>query len=153
MALSVIIAWYIGIGLLAAAGSVAIARKVFSAKAEQIAFGLFLIPVAGFYLACTSHFRTESAWRLESAAVAAFALLGVLGTRVTGVLVIGYVAHGLWDLLHELQAHAGVDLPMGRGTEIPLAYGAFCATFDWVMAAYFYTRRRAWSVAWRGQTE
>jgi hypothetical protein len=30
-------------------------------------------------------------------------------------------------------------------TEIPLAYGMFCAAYDWVMAGYFFTRRAAWS--------
>jgi hypothetical protein len=27
----------------------------------------------------------------------------------------------------------------------PLAYGFFCATYDFLMATYFYTRRAAWS--------
>jgi uncharacterized protein DUF6010 len=149
MALSVIIALYISIGLISAAGSVAISKKLFAAKAEQIFFGLFLIPIAGFYLAFTAHFGNEGAWPLEAGAVAAFAVLGVLGIRVPVVLILGYVLHGLWDLLHELSAHAGVDL--GTGTEIPLAYGAFCATYDWCMAAYFYTRRRQWSESWGAQ--
>ena len=35
-----------------------------------------------------------------------------------------------------------------RVSEIPLAYGAFCAAYDWCMAAYFYTRRGRWSAAW-----
>ena len=144
MALSVIIALYISIGLLSSARSVAISKKVFSAKAEQIFFGLFLVPIAGFYLAFTAHFGNEGAWRLDASAVAVFAVLGVLGSRVPVVLVLGYVLHGPWDLLHELHAHADVDF---TGTEIPLAYGAFCATYDWCMAAYFYTRRRQWSAA------
>ena len=29
-------------------------------------------------------------------------------------------------------------------TDIPLAYGAFCAAYDWGMAGYFVTRRAAW---------
>jgi hypothetical protein len=145
MALSVIFALYISIGILSAAGSIAIAKKVFSPKAEQIFFGLFLVAIAGFYLAFTAHFGAEGAWRLEGGAVAIFAVLGTLGSRVPGVLVLGYVLHGLWDLLHELHAHAGVDFGTGTGTEIPLAYGAFCATYDWCMAAYFYTRRRKFS--------
>ena len=147
MALSVIIALYITIGLMSAAGSVAIAKKIFSAKAEQIFFGLFLAPIAGFYLAFTAHFGNEGAWRLEAGAVAVFAVLGVLGSRMAVVLILGYVLHGLWDLLHELHAHAGLDFGTSTGTEIPLAYGAFCATYDWCMAAYFYTRRRQWGAA------
>jgi hypothetical protein len=148
MALSAIIALYISIGLMSAAGSVAISKKLFSAKAEQIFFGLFLVPIAGFYLAFTAHYGNEGAWRLEALAVALFAVLGVLGSRVPVVLMLGYVLHGLWDLLHELHAHASVDFGTTTVTEIPLAYGAFCATYDWCMAAYFYTRRGQWSAAW-----
>ena len=36
-----------------------------------------------------------------------------------------------------------------RLTELPLAYGAFCAAYDWCVAAYFYTRRREWNAAWK----
>jgi len=151
MALSVIFALYISIGLMSAAGSVAISKRVFSAKAEQIFFGLFLVAIAGFYLVFTAHFGNEAAWRLETGAVAVFTVLGVLGIRVPVVLMLGYVLHGFWDLLHELHAHAGVDVGLSTGTEIPLAYGAFCATYDWCMAAYFYTRRRQWSAAWGAQ--
>jgi len=153
VALSVIIVLYITIGLMSAAGSVAIAKKLFSAKAEQIFFGLFLVPIAGFYLAFTAHFGNEGAWRLEAGAAAVFAALGVLGSRVSFVLMLGYVLHGLWDLLHELHGHAGVvDFVTSTGTEIPLAYGVFCATYDWCMAGYFYTRRGQWSSAWGAQT-
>jgi hypothetical protein len=39
------------IGLLAAAGAIFIARKIFAPKSEQIFFALFLIMIAAFYLA------------------------------------------------------------------------------------------------------
>jgi len=149
MALCVIIVLYICIGLMSAAGSVAISRKVFSAKAEQIFFGLFLVAIASFYLAFTAYFGNEGAWRLETSAVAAFAVLGILGTRVSVLLILGYVLHGLWDLLHELHIHAGLDFD--RSAEIPLGYGVFCATYDLCMAAYFYMRRGHWSAAWEAQ--
>ena len=66
MALSVIIILYVVIGLMSAAGSVFIAKKLFSAKAEQIFFALFLIPIAGFYLVFTAYFGDEAAWRLRN---------------------------------------------------------------------------------------
>ena len=149
MALSVIIILYVGIGLMSAAGSIAISRKLFSAKAEQIFFGLLLAPIAGFYLAFTAHFGNEEAWRLEASAVIVFAVLGILGIRIPVVLMLGYVLHGLWDLLHELRVYAGIEI-VGTSTmaEIPLAYGAFCAAYDWCMAVYFYTRRGQWSAGW-----
>ncbi len=54
MALSVIIVLYVCVGILAAAGSIFISQKLFSAKAEQIFFALFLVAIAGFYLAFTA---------------------------------------------------------------------------------------------------
>lgn len=149
MALAVILILYAGIGSLAAAGSVFLARKAFSARGEQIAFALFLVAIAGFYLAFTAHFGDEGAWRFEVGGVVAFAVLGLLGMRATAALVVGYFLHALWDVLHELSAHTELDLFgfAGQATEIPLAYGAFCLTYDWCLAAYFYTRRRDWRAA------
>ena len=62
MALSVIIILYATVGFLAAAGSIFISQKLFSAKAEQIFFALFLIAIAAFYLAFTAYFAEEEAW-------------------------------------------------------------------------------------------
>ncbi|HEY7001779.1 MAG TPA: DUF6010 family protein [Candidatus Udaeobacter sp.] len=149
MAFSVIIILYIAIGLMSAAGSVFISKKLFSAKVEQTFFALFLIVIAGFYLAFTAYFGDEEAWRLEIGGVIAFIVLGLLGVRVPVALIIGYVLHGFWDLLHEIYAHGGGDLfSSQRATELPLGYAAFCATYDWCMATYFYTRRGQWSAAW-----
>jgi Family of unknown function (DUF6010) len=152
MALSVIIILYVSIGLLAAAGSIFISQKLFSARAEQIFFGLFLIAIAGFYLAFTGYFGNQEAWRLEAGAVIVFAVFGLVGVRVPAALIIGYVLHGVWDLIHEIHAHGGGDLfGAQQTTEIPLAYGAFCMAYDWCVAAYFYTRRSQYASAWTTQ--
>ena len=149
IALIVIAALYITIGGLSAAGSVYLSKAIFSAKAEQIFFGLFLVPIAGFYLAFTAYFGVKEAWQLEATAVAVFAALGVVGVRVPFVLIVGYLLHGLWDGVHEFNAHAGSS-PLGpwQTTPVPLAYGFFCATYDFLMATYFYTRRNHWHAAW-----
>jgi hypothetical protein len=147
--LIVIVALYISIGAMSAAGSVYISKSIFSAKVEQIFFGLFLIPIAGFYLAFTAYFGDKDAWRVEATAVAVFAVFGLVGVRVSFALIVGYLLHGLWDAVHEFNAHAGGSL-LGsrRTTSVPLAYGFFCATYDFLMAAYFYTRRNEWRAAW-----
>jgi hypothetical protein len=148
---TVIVALYITIGAMSAAGSVYISKSIFSAKVEQIFFGLFLIPIAGFYLAFTAHFGDKDAWQLESTAVAVFAVFGLVGVRVSFALIVGYLLHGLWDGVHEFNAYAGGSL-LGLGprqtTSVPLAYGFFCAAYDFLMAAYFYTRRNHWHAAW-----
>jgi len=146
----VIVILYAVIGLMASAGTISIVRKILAPKAEQIFYAIFLILIASFYLAFTAYFGVATAWRLETAAVVAFAALGLLGTRLPFALIVGYPLHGLWDLLHELQAHGVCSaFDPGRLTAIPLAYGVFCAAFDFCMGVYFYTRRSAWSAAWK----
>lgn len=153
MALSVILILYFSIGLLAAAGSIFISQKLFSAKAEQIFFALFLVAIAAFYLAFTAYFGDQGAWRLETEAVIVFAVFGILGLRFPVVLIIGYCLHGFWDAVHEVHAFGGVS-PFGADefTKLPLAYGTFCAAFDWCVAGYFYTRRHEWNAAWKAHT-
>ena len=138
------------IGLMAAAGAIFIARKILTPKAEQIFFAMFLIMIAAFYLAFTDYFRAATAWRQETAAVIVFGALGLIGARLPFVLIVGYSLHGIWDLLHELQAHGAYSaLEPGQLTAIPLAYGVFCAAFDFCIAAYIYVRRAEWAAAWK----
>ena len=144
--LIVIVALYITIGVMAAAGSVYISKSIFSPKVEQIFFGLFLIPIAGFYLAFTAHFGDKDAWQLEATAVAVFAVFGLVGVRVPFALIVGYLLHGLWDAVHEF--NGGSLLGHRETTSVPLTYGFFCATYDFLMATYFYTRRNHWHAAW-----
>src|SRR5687767_6034800 len=152
MALAIIMSLYVSIGALSAAGSMYLTHRFVPVKFEAAVYGLFLIPIAAFYLAFASYFGDEAAWSLEVAAVAGFAVLGCLGTRLPVMLVAGYALHGGWDLLHEIHAHVGSDVFGGRqSTRIPLAYGAFCATYDWDMAVYFLCRRSQWINAWESR--
>jgi len=145
----VIVILYAVIGLMAAAGTIVIARKIPGPKAEQIFYAMFLIMIATFYLAFAAYFEVATAWRVEIAVVVAVVSIGLLGVRLPFALIVGYSLHGLWDLLHELQAHgAYAAFEPDQLTAIPLAYGIFCAVFDFCMAAYFYTRRAEWSAAW-----
>ena len=137
--------WFAGVGILAVAGSVYLSKSIFSAKAEPVFFGLFLIAIAGFYLAFTAYFGNNDAWRLEGAAAAVFAVVGLVGMRVPSALIAGYVLHGIWDAVHEFAAQSAAG--PRQMTSIPLAYGYFCATYDLLMAAYFYTRIEDWRKA------
>ena len=146
----VIVILYAVIGCMAAAGTIFIARKIFTPKAEQVFYAMFLMMIASFYLAFVAYFGATMAWRVETAVVVAFVAVGILGTRLPFVLIVGYSLHGLWDLLHELQAHGAYStFKPGQLTAIPLAYGVFCAAFDFCMAAYFYARRAEWIAAWK----
>jgi hypothetical protein len=146
----VIVILYATVGLMAAAGAIFITQKIFRPKGEQVFYGLFLIMIAAFYLAFAAYFGAATAWRVEVSAVVVFAAIGLFGTRLPIALIVGYPLHGLWDLLHEFQAHGAFSgFEPDQLTAIPLAYGIFCAVFDFCIAAYFHTRRGEWDAAWR----
>ena len=150
----VIVILYAVIGLMAAAGAISITRKIFGPKAEQFFYGMFLILVAAFYLAFVAYFGNAAAWHVETAAVLVFAMISVFGVRIPIALIVGYPLHGLWDLLHELQAQGALSaFEPGQLTSIPLAYGVFCAVFDVCIAGYSYARRAEWSAAWTAQPQ
>ena len=150
LAFAVIVILYAVIGLMAASGVILIAQKILTPKAEQIFYATFLIMIAAFYLAFTAYFGVTTAWRLETAVVVGFVLIGLLGARLPFALIIGYSMHGIWDLLHELQAHGAYSaFEHGKMSAIPLGYGIFCAAFDFCVAAYSLSRRSEWIAAWR----
>jgi hypothetical protein len=148
----VIVILYATIGVMAAAGAVFLTQKFLKPKAEQIFYGAFLIFIAAFYLAFVAYFKSESALRVEIAAVFVFTLIGIFGTRLPIALIVGYPLHGLWDLMHEVAAHGGfVGFDPNYLSAIPLAYGVFCAAFDVAIAVYAQKRRGEWEAGWAGQ--
>lgn len=147
----VILMIYASVGVFAVIGSAVVTRKLLPPKGEQIFYAGFLMAIAAFYLAFAVYFgASPDAWQMESTAVIVFCGFALIGIRLPSALMLGYVLHGGWDLLHELQAHgaASVFAP-GQSSDIPLAYGVFCATFDVGIAIYFYLRRAEWNAAWR----
>ena len=147
---AVIVVLYLSVGVMAAAGCVAIGRRFLRPRQEQVFYGGFLVLIAAFYLAFVAYFQIGTAWRMESFAFLVFAGVGVVGARIPALLIVGYALHGLWDLVHELQQHgAWSAFASGEVTTVPLAYGIFCAAFDLYVAGYVTLRREEWSAAWR----
>ena len=91
---AVIVVHYLVVGLMAAAGTNFTARKIFAPKQEQVFFAMFLIIVAGFYLAFAGYFGAASAWRSEAAVVLAYMAIGLIGARFPFFLIAGYSVHG-----------------------------------------------------------
>lgn len=144
----VILMIYASVGVFAVIGSAVLTRKLLAPKWEQVFYAGFLMAIAGFYLAFTAYFGAADAWHMEMTAVLVFCGIAVVGLRFSVALMLGYVLHGGWDLLHELQAHGAASIfEPGQATDIPLAYGVFCATFDVGIAIYFYLRRAEWRAA------
>lgn len=144
MSLIGILLLYTIIGAMAAIGTVTITQQRFSLRTEKVFISLLLLPVAAIYLAFVDYYQSPAALRLELWGIGLFVLLGLLGTRITILMVLGYFLHGCWDLGHEILGLR--EIPSGTNlTPIPLAYGVFCAAYYWCIAGYILKRRSSWA--------
>jgi hypothetical protein len=133
---------YLVVGLLGAIGSIVVFRRIFQGRWEQIFWASFLVVIAAFYLSFAAYFAASPhAWQTEIIGVAFFLICAVAGLFSRSAIALGYVMHGLWDLSHCLSGSSLAGLSL---TVIPLGYGIFCSTFDFVVAAYLMKSDTAW---------
>jgi hypothetical protein len=133
---------YAVIGLLSAIGSILVFRRMFQGRWEPIFWASFLVVIAGFYLSFAAYFGASSdAWRAEATGVAVFLVSAVAGLFTPAAIAAGYIMHGLWDLSHCVSGHSLAGLPI---TEIPLGYGLFCSTYDFLVAVYLMRGDPTW---------
>src|SRR6266446_6098146 len=133
---------YAVIGLLGAIGSILVFRRIFQGRWEQIFWASFLVVIAAFYLSFAAYFgASPHAWQSELVGVAVFLVCAVAGLFSRSAIAVGYVMHGLWDLSHCLSGSSLAGLSI---TDIPLGYGIFCSTFDFVVAYYLIISDTAW---------
>ena len=133
---------YAVIGLLSAIGSILVFRRIFQGRWEQIFWASFLVVIAAFYLSFAAYFGASiHAWQTEVVGVVVFLFCAVGGLFARPAIALGYVMHGLWDLSHSLSGSSLAGLPI---TEIPLGYGIFCSTYDFIVACYLMISATAW---------
>jgi hypothetical protein len=130
------------IGLLSAIGSILVFRRMFQGRWEQIFWASFLVVIAAFYLSFAAYFGASiRAWQTEAVSVAVFLICALVGLFSRPAIAVGYVMHGVWDLSHSLSGTSLVGLSI---TEIPLGYGIFCSTYDFVVACYLMISDTEW---------
>jgi hypothetical protein len=133
---------YAVVGLLAAVGSILVFRRIFQGRWEQIFWACFLVVIAAFYLSFAAYFGASAhAWQTEVIGVAVFLICAVGGLFSRSALAVGYVVHGAWDLSHCLSGSSLAGLSI---TDIPLGYGIFCSTYDFVVAGHLMISDTAW---------
>jgi uncharacterized protein DUF6010 len=104
--------------------------------------GVFPCRDCRLYLSFAAYFGASThAWQTELIGVAVFLVCAVGGLFSRSAIALGYVMHGLWDLSHCLSGSSLAGLSI---TEIPLGYGIFCSTFDFVVACYLMITDSAW---------
>ena len=119
-------------------------RKFLKPKTEQAFFSLTLIPIALFYIAFCFYYGDSPALWAETIGVMIFSILALWAHfSAAWILIFAYMAHGLWDVLHEVSL-AGI----GEGiiwTQVPPGYAAFCLVYDVIIAVYVYKRLEIWA--------
>jgi hypothetical protein len=91
---------YAVVGLLGAIGSIVVFRRIFQGRWEQIFWASFLVVIAAFYLSFAAYFGASThAWKTEAIGVAVFLVCAVGGLFFRLAIAVGYIMHGLWDLI------------------------------------------------------
>ena len=144
--ISTIYGFIIGI-VVAIPGTILPTRKFLSPKAERAFYSLSLFPIALVNICFAYYYGNLAALYAEIVGVMIFMFFALLGQLLASrILVIGYIAHTIWDLMHELfVAGIGDHIPW---TQVPAGYAAFCLSYDLIIAAYIYKRASLWD----GQT-
>lgn len=137
-----IIGLIVGI-VIAIPGTIMPVRKFLGVRWEKTFFSLTLIPIALFYIGFSYYYGDLTALHAEIVGLIIFTALALLSQFLASwILVFAYVAHALWDLLHEIFVGAiGSAIPW---TQVPTGYAAFCLAYDLIIAVYVYKRLRLW---------
>jgi hypothetical protein len=146
----VIVILYAVIGLMAAAGTIFIARKILAPKAEQIFYAMLLIMIAAFYLTFAAYFGVASAWRMETAVVVAFVATALPGASLPFARYWGIpcTVCGICCMnFRRMEPTPRSSRASSPRSHSPTEF--FCAAFDFCLAAYFYPRRAEWVAAWK----
>lgn len=114
--------------LVLAAATIAIA-EVLPVDRGIVLFSVLLGLIAGAYIGFGASGSSGVVFATESVAALAFVALAVVAPFTVhglGLLAVGYIVHGVWDVAH----HPG---PLGGAPEW---YAGSCAAYDWVVGAY-----------------
>ena len=116
-----------GAGVLLAAASVPVFLVLSESLARQWA-ALLLAMIGGAYVGFAARDGRPSANIIELAGGLGFAGVGLAGLYMSPLLIAaGYLAHGLWDLLHHRH---------GPYADTPQWYIPFCVVYDWLVGMF-----------------
>lgn len=118
-------------------------RRFLRPRHEKTFYSLSLIPIAMIYIGFSYYYGNLDALHAEITGVILFTVFALLAQFLTAwILAFGYVAHAVWDLLHEFWVLGiGDTIPW---TQVPAGYAAFCLVYDLVIAIYIYKRYPFW---------
>ena len=128
--------------IIAIPGTIYLTRKFLRPRHEMLYFAISLVPIAIFYIGFAYYYGDLEAMHAEIVGVIIFSVLAIFAIQLhSAILVYAYIAHALWDVLHEVFVHGFTGLPW---SQVPMGYAAFCLAYDLIIAAYAWKRSEAW---------
>ncbi len=132
------------VGLMAAAATAFVARRMFLGSHERVYWAGMLMAIAAFYLGFAGWFEAPAeAWTTELIGIGVFIAVAAWGAFSAPALALGYLLHGLWDIAHSL---FGTSIAGHAASDIPLGYGMFCLGYDFAAASYLAWCPKQWDV-------
>ncbi|MBI3597405.1 MAG: hypothetical protein HY203_09660 [Nitrospirae bacterium] len=117
------------LGVVLAVATIVIASFLSKPHALDL-FAILLAFIAAVYLGFVLLDGHRREVVIEIVVIALFFVLAILGLWVTPYfLVIGYFAHGLWDVLHH---------PRAVQTKVVLWWPPFCLVYDWIVGGFIF---------------
>lgn len=93
-------------------------------------YGILLALIAGVYIGFAINDGRRSQLILEGVVALGFCALVLLGMwKWPFLILLGYFAHGVWDLLHH---------PFKLGARVKSWYPPACVLYDWLVGAFIY---------------
>lgn len=115
------------IGSVGAVATIIIAILIPKSMALELLFAI-LVAIAFVYFGFVLMDGRAREMLFEFENIALTLTLAFLGLWVAPVwLAAGYLAHGLWDVVHH---------PRGIQTKMPQWYVPFCLVYDWIVAGF-----------------
>ena len=126
------------LGILAAVITIGFIRRK-AVQSERGSYATVLIVMAIVYVAFPLWTRDLEWVLIETAGLAGFIVIAVLGRKVSPwFLVVGMFAHVIWDMAH----HANVSAAF-----VPQWYPTACFGYDLLVAGYIAWRIKDWNAA------
>ena len=137
-----LIAIIIGV-VIAIPGTILPSRRYLKPRHEKTFYSMLLIPIALIYIGFAYYYDNLEAMHAEVIGLGLFVIIAFVGQLISSVMIwIGYLAHAMWDISHEIfLMNIEGQIPL---TQTPTGYAVFCLVVDVIIAYYVYQRCAVW---------
>lgn len=129
--------------VIAVPGTILPARRYLKPRHEKIFYSMLLIPIALIYIGFAYYYDNLEVMHAEVIGLGLFVIIAFVGQLISSKMIwIGYLAHAMWDIAHEIFfINLESLIPL---TQTPTGYAVFCLVVDVIIACYVFQRCAVW---------